>query len=262
MCGKRAWWDGHLWVDQSHRWETIQVIFATFSCTFSKDDLIFRVARDLLLEPQSPTELQGPVQFVHQWLDMSQVAKLLKYWQNHSKKQKQQAYFLGKSNDLSFSGKSKPWGWINCLHQQASLGIQVILYLKSITVFTIWTSVEVSTMSSSTAQLCCGNDRRSGGSELHTRDHQGERTLGLSEGTPGTSLSWTESNIVDLHLHLKCKAGHVPKPILLNTGEYYIPFQWHPIHIDTQVLTYLRVSNIQPKNSFYVHFSYSGSVNF
>ena len=69
--------------------------------------MIFRVARDLLLEPQSPTELQGPVQFVHQWLDMSQVAELLKYWQNHSKKQKQQAYFLGKSNDLSFSGKSK-----------------------------------------------------------------------------------------------------------------------------------------------------------
>ena len=60
---------------------------------FYKEDLIFRVARDLLLEPQSPTELHGPVQFVHQWLDMSQVAKLLKYWQNHSKKQKQQAYF-------------------------------------------------------------------------------------------------------------------------------------------------------------------------
>ena len=88
--------------------------------------------------------------------------------------------------------------------------------------------------------------------------------MGLREGTPGTSVSRTESNIVDLHLHLKWKAGHVPKPILLNTGEYYIPFQWHPIHIDTQVLTYLHLHPISnQKNSFYVDFfSYSGSVNF
>ena len=86
--------------------------------------------------------------------------------------------------------------------------------------------------------------------------------MGLREGTPGTSVSRTESNIVDLHLHLKWKAGHVPKPILLNTGEYYIPFQWHPIHIDTQVLTDLHLHDIQLTNSFYVHFSYSGSVNF
>merc|ERR1712037_579631 len=27
-----------------------------------------------------------------------------------------------------------------------------------------------------------------------------------------------------------------PKPILMGTGEYVLPFAWHPIHIDTQVL--------------------------
>jgi len=29
---------------------------------------------------------------------------------------------------------------------------------------------------------------------------------------------------------------HAPKPILLDTGEYVLPFAWHPIHIDTQIL--------------------------
>merc|ERR1711970_1051580 len=32
---------------------------------------------------------------------------------------------------------------------------------------------------------------------------------------------------------VECQA---PKPILLDTGEYVLPFAWHPIHIDTQVL--------------------------
>ena len=31
------------------------------------------------------------------------------------------------------------------------------------------------------------------------------------------------------------QAEHAPKPILLNTGEYFIPFQWHPVHVDSQV---------------------------
>ena len=31
---------------------------------------------------------------------------------------------------------------------------------------------------------------------------------------------------------VECQA---PKPILLDTGEYVLPFAWHPIHIDTQV---------------------------
>ena len=30
-------------------------------------------------------------------------------------------------------------------------------------------------------------------------------------------------------------ACQAPKPILLDTGEYVLPFAWHPIHIDTQV---------------------------
>jgi neutral ceramidase len=33
----------------------------------------YRVARKLLLEPTTETEVEGPVQFIHQWIDMSQV---------------------------------------------------------------------------------------------------------------------------------------------------------------------------------------------
>ena len=31
------------------------------------------MARKLLLEPTTETEVEGPVQFIHQWIDMSQV---------------------------------------------------------------------------------------------------------------------------------------------------------------------------------------------
>ena len=36
-----------------------------------------RVARDLLLKPPCRLELHGPVQCVHQWIDMSQVGMLI-----------------------------------------------------------------------------------------------------------------------------------------------------------------------------------------
>ena len=36
-----------------------------------------RVARDLLLKPSRRLELHGPVQCVHQWLDMSQVGMII-----------------------------------------------------------------------------------------------------------------------------------------------------------------------------------------
>ena len=37
--------------------------------------LTCRVARKLLLEPTMETEVEGPVQFIHQWIDMSQVGQ-------------------------------------------------------------------------------------------------------------------------------------------------------------------------------------------
>merc|ERR1719483_693135 len=36
------------------------------------------------------------------------------------------------------------------------------------------------------------------------------------------------------------EACHAPKPILLDTGEYVLPFPWHPTSVDTQIL---RVGN-------------------
>ena len=38
-----------------------------------KTQLNCRVARKLLLEPVTETEVEGPMQFIHQWIDMSQV---------------------------------------------------------------------------------------------------------------------------------------------------------------------------------------------
>jgi len=37
------------------------------------------------------------------------------------------------------------------------------------------------------------------------------------------------------------EACHAPKPILLDTGEYRLPFAWHPTSVDTQIL---RVGNL------------------
>ena len=51
---------------------------------------------------------------------------------------------------------------------------------------------------------------------------------------------------------LRCnqyQAEHAPKPILLNTGEYKIPFQWHPVHIDTQVALF--TTSLSPTTCFH-----------
>ena len=92
------------------------------------------------------------------------------------------------------------------------------------------------------SQLCCWNNRWSGRSELYPGYDQGRHTLGLRERALGAPLSCTESTITILHRLNQSsyrifiyQAEHAPKPILLNTGEYYIPFQWHPVHVDSQV---------------------------
>ena len=41
---------------------------------------------------------------------------------------------------------------------------------------------------------------------------------------------------------VECQA---PKPILLDTGEYVLPFAWHPIHIDTQVVKSISLTPAQ-----------------
>jgi len=123
----------------------------------------FKVARDLLLEPQSPTELQGPVQFVHQWLDMSQAKVNLE--------------------DGSTAYTCKP-----------ALGYS----------------------------FAAG-----------TTDGQGD--LNFIQGITKGNVLWDSVKGLLGPPSAEQKAGHVPKPILLNTGEYYIPFQWHPIHVDTQL---------------------------
>ena len=59
--------------------------------------------------------------------------------------------------------------------------------------------------------------------------------MGLCERTPWTPLRRTESKYHHIPSTTLFQTEHAPKPILLNTGEYYIPFQWHPVHVDTQV---------------------------
>ena len=70
--------------------------------------------------------------------------------------------------------------------------------------------------------------------------------MGLCERTPWTPLRRTESKYHHIPSTTLFQSEHAPKPILLNTGEYYIPFQWHPVHVDTQV-SFIKLS-FEPPN--------------
>jgi len=124
----------------------------------------FKVARDLLLNPPRRLELHGPVQCVHQWLDMSQAKVTLA--------------------DGSTGHTSKP-----------ALGYS----------------------------FAAG-----------TTDGQGD--LNFIQGMTKGDILWDSVKGLLGPPSAAQKAEHAPKPILLNTGEYYIPFQWHPVHVDSQVL--------------------------
>jgi len=124
----------------------------------------YRVSLNLLQNPESQTKLEGPVQYIHQWVDMSRA--------------------------------------------------------------------EVTLPDGSTAHTCkpaLGYSFAAG-----TTDGPGEFdfTQGVVTGNPfwdfvsGLLKDPTEEQV-------EC---HHPKPILLDTGEYTLPFAWHPINIDTQII--------------------------
>jgi len=124
----------------------------------------YRVARKLLLEPAMETEVEGPVQFIHQWIDMSQAP--------------------------------------------------------------------VTLANGSTSHTCppaLGYSFAAG-----TTDGPGEFdfTQGVVTGNP----FWDFISGLLKDPSPEQVACQAPKPILLDTGEYVLPFAWHPIHIDTQVL--------------------------
>jgi len=127
-------------------------------------DRQYRVALKLLIEPSNLTELEGPVQFIHQWVDMSKA--------------------------------------------------EVILPNGTVT---------------HTCKPAMGYSFAAG-----TTDGPGEFdfTQGAITGNPfwdfisGLLKDPTPEQV-------EC---HHPKPILLDTGEYTLPYAWHPINIDTQII--------------------------
>ena len=136
------------------------------------------MARKLLLEPATEIEVEGPVQFIHQWIDMSKVGQ--HNWKAHG-----------------------------IPHMQAP----------------------VTLANGSTSHTCppaLGYSFAAG-----TTDGPGEFdfTQGVITGNPFWDFI---SGLLQEPSpeQVECQA---PKPILLDTGEYVLPFAWHPIHIDTQV---------------------------
>merc|ERR1712215_497258 len=128
----------------------------------------YRVSLNLLQNPESQTKLEGPVQYIHQWVDMSRA--------------------------------------------------------------------EVTLPVGSTAYSCkpaLGYSFAAG-----TTDGPGEFdfTQGVVTGNP----FWDFISGLLKDPSPETEACHAPKPILLDTGEYKLPFAWHPSSVDTQIL---RVGN-------------------
>lgn len=128
----------------------------------------FRKSFDLFSNPENYTELSGPVQYVHQWIDMSSYSVNL------------------------------PDGSV-----------------------------------ASTCPAAMGYSFAAG-----TTDGPGEFdfTQGATTGNP----FWDFISGLLKDPSPEQEACHAPKPILLDTGEYTLPFPWHPTSVDTQIL---RVGN-------------------
>jgi len=124
----------------------------------------FKKSLELFTNEEAYTELSGPVQFIHQWVDMS--------------------------------------------------------------------SYEVTLQNGSTASTCTpalGYSFAAG-----TTDGPGEFdfTQGVVTGNP----FWDFISGLLKDPSPETEACHAPKPILLDTGEYKLPFAWHPTSVDTQIL--------------------------
>jgi len=124
----------------------------------------YKVAMELLEQPVDPMELSGPIQWVHQWLDMSQAP--------------------------------------------------VTLENGTVT---------------KTCKAALGYSFAAG-----TTDGPGE--FDFTQGTNSGNPFWDFVTGFLKHPEPEQIACHAPKPILLDTGEYTLPFAWHPATVDTQVL--------------------------
>jgi len=124
----------------------------------------FRKSYEMFLDIDNATELSGPVQFIHQWVDMSDV--------------------------------------------------KVNLANGSVV---------------STCKPALGYSFAAG-----TTDGPGEFdfTQGVVTGNP----FWDFITGFLKDPSPETEACHAPKPILLDTGEYRLPFAWHPTSVDTQIL--------------------------
>jgi len=124
----------------------------------------YRVANELLQQPPSQTMLKGPVQFIHQWVDMSK-------------------------SEVTLANGTK----------------------------------------SHTCKPALGYSFAAG-----TTDGPGEFdfTQGATTGNP----FWDAITGLLKDPTPEQEECHYPKPILLDTGEYTLPFAWHPINIDTQIV--------------------------
>lgn len=128
----------------------------------------FRKSYDLFSNPDTYTELSGPVQYVHQWVDMSSY--------------------------------------------QVSLEDGTIV---------------------STCKPAMGYSFAAG-----TTDGPGE--FDFTQGAVTGNPFWDFISGLLKDPSPETEACHAPKPILLDTGEYTLPFPWHPTSVDTQIL---RVGN-------------------
>merc|ERR1719244_1146681 len=124
----------------------------------------YKVAMELLEQPVDPLELSGPIQWVHQWLEMSQAP--------------------------------------------------VTLENGTVT---------------KTCKAALGYSFAAG-----TTDGPGE--FDFTQGTNSGNPFWDFVTGFLKHPEPEQIACHAPKPILLDTGEYTLPFAWHPATVDTQVL--------------------------
>jgi len=129
----------------------------------------FKKSYELFSDQASYTELSGPVQFIHQWVDMS--------------------------------------------------------------------SYQVTLNNGSTVSTCkpaLGYSFAAG-----TTDGPGE--FDFTQGAVTGNPFWDFISGLLKDPSPETEACHAPKPILLDTGEYRLPFAWHPTSVDTQIL---RVGNL------------------
>merc|ERR1719500_867173 len=128
----------------------------------------FKKSYEMFSNPDMNTELSGPIQFIHQWVDMS-------------------SYQVSLSNGSMVS----------------------------------------------TCKPALGYSFAAG-----TTDGPGE--FDFTQGAVTGNPFWDFISGLLKDPSPETEACHAPKPILLDTGEYRLPFAWHPTSVDTQIL---RVGN-------------------